>query len=302
MNNSISKVSIVIPTFNRANYLENCILSCLDQTVKCEIIVCDHGSSDNTQKLMEKYHDRVIYIRREIDYGIHFTWLDGIIAATNDLIHINYDDDWIAPTFIDKCFHLMNDSVGCCFSNANMYNQVYDTYKYNIIKLGLETGIHNSKKLRNYSYSNVLSPGAGLFRKKILIDSLFVGNLPFSKNIYKGVGPDLLFSLMASEEYKNFAFINEPLAFFRNHDSSISMDASKLEVTKIKIKKAYNDTSIFYMILRFMHRYNIILLFQLKLFIIQYFNKNSFKLRVIKKIKMYLFIKKYKFQYYKLHK
>ena len=58
---------------------------------KCEIIVCDHGSTDNTQELMKKYQDKVIYIRREVDYGIHFTWLDGIIIATSDLIHINYE-------------------------------------------------------------------------------------------------------------------------------------------------------------------------------------------------------------------
>jgi glycosyltransferase involved in cell wall biosynthesis len=291
MKNTFDKVSIVIPTFNRANYLEKCILACLDQTVKCEIIVCDHGSSDNTFQLMDKFHDKVIYIRREIDYGIHFTWLDGILAATSDIIHINYDDDWIAPTFIEKCLRLMDGSVGCCFSNVNMYNQDSDSYKYNIIKIGLETGIHDSKILRNYSYNNVLSPGAGLFRKKILLDSLFVGNLPFSKNIYKGVGPDLLFSLMASEQYKNFAFINEPLAFFRNHETSISMEASKFEVTKIKIKKAYNDTAIFFMILRFMHRYNLVLIFQLKLFIFQYYNENFLNSFIVKKIKFYFFRK-----------
>jgi glycosyltransferase involved in cell wall biosynthesis len=285
MHNSTAKVSIVIPTFNRANYLENCILSCLNQTIKCEIIVCDHGSSDNTQQLMDKYHDKVIYIRKEIDYGIHFNWLDAIISATNDLIHLNFDDDWIAPTFIEECLLLMNDTVGCCFSNVNMYIQESNSYKYNIIKLGLETGIHSSALLRKYSYKNVLSPGAGLFRKKILLDSLFVGNLPFSKDVYRGVGPDLLFSLMASENYEKFAFVNKPLAFFRSHDSSISIEASKLELTKNRIKKVYDETAIFYMILRFVHRSNLILLFQLNLFIVQYFTKKAFKLYIIKKLK-----------------
>lgn len=294
MNNSIFKVSIVIPTFNRAIYLEKCILSALEQTEKCEIIVCDHGSSDNTMQLMEKFHDKVIYIRREIDYGIHFTWLDAILTATCDFIHFNFDDDWIAPTFIEECLSLMNDSVGCCFSNVNMYLQESDTYNYNIIKLGLETGIHNSNILRNYSYKSVLSPGAGLFRKKTLLDSLFVGNIPFSKNTYKGVGPDVLFSLMASEEYKYFGFINKPLAFFRSHDNSITIDASKLDGTKKNIKKAYNEAVIFYMILRFVHRYNLFFFFQLKLFFIHYFNTKSIKLYIVKNINSYIFRKKMK--------
>ena len=96
---------------------------------------------------------------------------------------------------------------------------------------------------------------------------------------------------MASEEYKYFGFINKPLAFFRSHDNSITIDASKLEGSKKKIKKAYNETVIFYMILRFVHRYNLNLLFELKLFFIHYLNMKSFKLYFTKKINKYIFRK-----------
>jgi glycosyltransferase involved in cell wall biosynthesis len=115
-------VSIIIPTFNRADFLVECIDSCLAQTQSCEIIVCDHGSTDNTPEVVKKYGNQIKYIRRELDSGVHFCWLDGILHATNDLIHINYDDDWIYPTYIEECQQLFHENVGCVFSDAIAYH------------------------------------------------------------------------------------------------------------------------------------------------------------------------------------
>ena len=63
------KVSIVIPTFNRADYLIECIDSCLAQTHPCEIIVCDHGSTDSTPEVIKRYEGKVKYVRRIIWYS-----------------------------------------------------------------------------------------------------------------------------------------------------------------------------------------------------------------------------------------
>ena len=132
MNNK--SVSIIIPTFNRANYLVECIDSCLSQTYPCEIIVCDHGSTDDTPNVVKQYQDKIKYIRRELDSGVHFCWLDGILHASHDLIHINFDDDWIKPTFIENCMELFTNEVGFVFSeaiipNRNHQHRHYSKYK-----------------------------------------------------------------------------------------------------------------------------------------------------------------------------
>ena len=49
------EVSILIPTFNRGHLIERAILSAINQSYKCKIIVCDHGSTDNTKDICQKY-------------------------------------------------------------------------------------------------------------------------------------------------------------------------------------------------------------------------------------------------------
>ena len=80
-------VSILIPTYNRVNLIHRAIESSLNQVYKCEVIVCDHGSNDGTQELCLSYGEKIHYIRREKDYGIHFCELESIIASKGEFIH-----------------------------------------------------------------------------------------------------------------------------------------------------------------------------------------------------------------------
>jgi len=244
-------ISIVIPTFNRYDYLLTCIDSCLAQTQPCEIIVCDHGSTDNTPNIKNIYGDKIIYVRRELDSGVHFCWLDGILHAKNDLIHINFDDDWIAPTYIEKCASLFNDNVGCVFSEAQVFHEKDKKFGAFCFELKKSSGIFKVNKLIDFNLKYLTSPGAGVFRKQILLDALFVGNIPFSKNHYRGVGPDMLFSLMSGLNHNYFGYINEPLAFFREHENSITVDAYADSSKREKIKKGYEDAKIYFLINKF---------------------------------------------------
>jgi len=87
--NRKSKVTIVIPTFNRSEYVQKAIDTSLAQTYPCEVIVCDHGSTDNTPKVMKKYKNKIKYIRRDEDFGPHFCWIDGILHADTELFICN---------------------------------------------------------------------------------------------------------------------------------------------------------------------------------------------------------------------
>ena len=54
------KFSILITSYNKGQYLEECITSCLSQTNKnFEIIVCDNYSNDNSGQIFEKYQQNI---------------------------------------------------------------------------------------------------------------------------------------------------------------------------------------------------------------------------------------------------
>jgi glycosyltransferase involved in cell wall biosynthesis len=59
------KVSVIIPTYNCAHYLEQAIESAMNQTYRdVEIIVLDDGSTDNTSEVVRKYGNNIRYIRQ----------------------------------------------------------------------------------------------------------------------------------------------------------------------------------------------------------------------------------------------
>ena len=137
--------SIMIPTYNRATLLKQALDSCLNQTVYCEIIVCDHGSTDNTPQIMETYsQENITYIRREKDFGPHFAWLEAALHCSHPWVHIQYDDDWIEPGFMEKMLALTGDDVGFVCSDAKIFFDTTRKYEASVFFKKLRTGLHNS--------------------------------------------------------------------------------------------------------------------------------------------------------------
>jgi glycosyltransferase involved in cell wall biosynthesis len=242
------QVSIVIPTFNRSGMLRRCIDSALAQTFPCEVVVCDHGSSDDTPAVARSYGDRIRYIRREQDSGVHFAWLDGVVSARGEFVHINYDDDFIAPTFIEKCMALMGPDVAFCLSCAEVREDATQKpLSYLFTNLG-PTGVYPVRRFMNHQIGSLVSPGATLIRRKDILNHLLVGRVPFTSFEYRGVGPDWLMTAMTTLDYPKFGYVDEPLAVFSSHDGSITIDAFKDAARKKALHRAYQEARLYYTI------------------------------------------------------
>ena len=62
------KVSVIVPVYNVEKYLEKCLTSLVNQTLKdIEIIVVNDGSSDNSQKIIDKYAKKYKNIKNMVD-------------------------------------------------------------------------------------------------------------------------------------------------------------------------------------------------------------------------------------------
>ncbi len=96
------KVSVVIPTYNRARVVGAAIDSALAQTHdRLEIIVVDDGSTDDTAERVGRRRDpRLRYVRRE-HAGVSSARNTGIAAATGDLVSFLDSDDLWKPEKIE---------------------------------------------------------------------------------------------------------------------------------------------------------------------------------------------------------
>lgn len=97
-------VSIVIPTLNRATYLEKALLSVLGQSYQnLEIIILDEGGSDATLDMVNTHDDkRIRYVRHPSRLGFVANWTYGVRIAHGDYICILGDDDLYDPSFIES--------------------------------------------------------------------------------------------------------------------------------------------------------------------------------------------------------
>jgi glycosyltransferase involved in cell wall biosynthesis len=88
-------VSIVITTFNQAQYIAETVLSALNQTYpNLELIVVDDGSTDDTGARLEPFRDRVNLVRQH-NQGVAASRNTGVCAAKGELIaFLDGDDLW----------------------------------------------------------------------------------------------------------------------------------------------------------------------------------------------------------------
>lgn len=111
------KVSIILPTYNRAYCIGNTIDSVLKQTyTEWELIICDDCSKDNTQELIGGYKDeRIRYVRNNKNLGLPANRNIGIESSKCDMVMFLEDDIIIEPDCLEiliKTYLLLSGKVG----------------------------------------------------------------------------------------------------------------------------------------------------------------------------------------------
>jgi glycosyltransferase involved in cell wall biosynthesis len=91
-------VSVVVPTYNRADLLQRAIDSILKQTYSdFELIIVDDASTDNTQAVVDEYNDpRIKYVKKEQNEGGSAARNTGIQYSRGDFVAFcDSDDEWM---------------------------------------------------------------------------------------------------------------------------------------------------------------------------------------------------------------
>jgi glycosyltransferase involved in cell wall biosynthesis len=108
-------ITILIPTYRRADLLKEAIDSALDQYEfdDYEIIILDNDPTRNndTEKLLEKYdNEKIFYYKNMENLGIAGNWNRILLLARSLWIVFLHDDDIMSPYFLSSCVHYLSDS------------------------------------------------------------------------------------------------------------------------------------------------------------------------------------------------
>jgi len=122
------EVSVVIPTYNRANLIGRAIISVLNQTYNdFELIVVDDGSKDNTKEIVDNFKDRrILYLRHITNRGGGAARNTGIKASKGKFVaFLDSDDEWM-PEKLRKqmdLFQKLPSNYGAVYSFINLANR-----------------------------------------------------------------------------------------------------------------------------------------------------------------------------------
>jgi len=105
------RVSVIIPTYNRAHLIDRAIQSVLAQTYQdFEVIVVDDGSTDNTEEVVLSFgSEKMLYIRHDKNRGVGAARNTGIRVARGEYIAFQDSDDEWYPNRLDEISGIMED-------------------------------------------------------------------------------------------------------------------------------------------------------------------------------------------------
>lgn len=210
-------VSVIVPCYNHARYITECIESILSQTYKnIELIVIDDGSKDSCPRLLRELqakHGFTLIIQE--NHGIAFTLNKGLKEYSHGkYFSICASDDYWIPTKIEKQvdFMQLNFSYPMCYGKTHYVTE-------------------NSEIIEEYDHLNNNLKGGDIFDDVFIFRFHLPVNYLFNTEILLNIGgydekfcaEDYYQNLNISSKYP-IGFLNEYLGFYR-----LTETAAKIE-------------------------------------------------------------------------
>lgn len=234
-------VSVIIPNYNHALYLEERLKSVLSQTYNnIEVIILDDCSTDNSMDVIEHYRDnpKVKHIvRNSKNSGSPFVqWHKGLLLSKGGFVWIAESDDSCNSNFLHEMMSFMTkDDIAFGFCRSRLYspNGAFSTPKLQD-PLNKNFIIEGREFVRRFlsGYNIVLNTSSCVFNKKY---ALMIS--PIYQKL-KGAG-DWLFWIEMSEKGKVF-FLNDACNYYRQHSQNTTKKLYNNGTNFIENKEIFN--------------------------------------------------------------
>lgn len=157
--------SIIIPTYNRAKFIQKTIESVLNQTFKdFELIVVDNKSTDTTKQIILSFHDaRLIFFENDKNYERCYSRNKGIIRSKGSYLLFLDSDDYIESNHLSNWFDVISSSLkkdSFFISNKKIESREG-------ISLGTDFDLYNGFNL-HFFLRNVVLPGQVCIHSSII--------------------------------------------------------------------------------------------------------------------------------------
>ena len=217
--NELPLISIIVPIFNSADYLNRCINSLLSQTYRnLEIILVDDGSTDNSSavcKFFVNNDNRVKYFHKE-NGGQSSARNFGLNESSGDYVTFVDSDDWIEVNAID-------DLLKKCGTNRTIANTKTNSVNDDGIKKLQSRDDYNDKCSLDYIRSLLLHKGDSsvctkLFKREI------IGDIKFDET---RLNEDVLFMLSIADGFDKIVYTENADYNYFYHIGSTSRSFGK---------------------------------------------------------------------------
>lgn len=208
-------ISIIIPCYNDAQYIEQAVDSALNQTYPYkEVIVVDDGSNLETKAVLKKLETKITKLITQENKGQSTARNVGIKEAKGNYILVLDSDDFFEPTFCEKAIpvFLENKAVKLVTCEANLLhtNGSIEIYK------------PKGGTISNFMYYND-ALGTSLFKKE---DWQNCGG--YDESMRKGF-EDWEFFIRLLKNGGNTEVIHEPLYNYRKRNDSTTSKANTIK-------------------------------------------------------------------------
>lgn len=212
----MDKVTIIIPSYNHSDYIEESLESCLNQTYQgsVEIIVIDDCSNDSTKEVLDKYlaYENVSVIYKKKNKGINDSIEVGLKQATGRYVQLLASDDLICEDKIQRQTQYLEDNphLDCVYSRGYKYDGI------NRVEFFLDDFKDNYNKGRGLDYVSKKDWGmplaqSGLYKTDVL--------KKISKVRQRYKSDDWAMLVVLFRDY-NPGYYDYPLFMYRQHVDS----------------------------------------------------------------------------------